>query len=1391
MKKLTYLFSSALLGILFTLMSFSANAQTPYITVIQPNGGEQWVVGTTHLISWNDNLTKPVMIILSTDGINYSDTLTHSATGTTWTWDIPASQDTSSSCKIKIVSTIDNSISGTSSAYFALKGSEPADSNQFIQPNSGESWAAGTSHLISWTNYVTNSRLELSTDGGATYTTIAGADSIKGSTFTWNIPLSQDTSSFCMIKLVSRADTSVHTFSDSTFSIVKTPSDGVVHLFQPNESGLHWKRGTTHLVSWSDNFDAAVKIELLHADTLYSTLSSSTTDNGFAWTIADSVRIDTNYKIVVANILNTSISDTSNYSFSIDSVSASDTTAQRDTIVLVQPNGGNKWAVGTEHLISWFDNFSTPVKIELLSSDTVYSVLAASVSDANGFGWKIADSVPVGSNFKIKITSTADTAIHDVSDSAFSILATPDGGIINLIQPNGSEKWVKKQEYLISWNDNFTAPVQVELYNADTLYSILANNITDNRLAWTIPDSIPTGNNFKIKVFNTLNTAISDTSDNPFSILSVPPNGILTVNQPNGDEIWAKNYTYRISWMDNFSGPVKIELYHADTLYSTLSASAPDSSNSFAWKISDTVLADTNYSIKLISVDDPTVVDSSDSHFTIANHLDESITLVQPSDTGIQWAYGTKHLISWYSNFENPVRVELFHADTLYSVLDSSNTENRFTWDIPDTIPADSKYRIKVLNTADTAINDKSDTTFSVVEFVPGGFITMVQPDKPGIQWVRGKEYIISWTDNLKEPVDITLIDSTASGYTTTPIATDVPGSTYSWEIPSGTALGTKYKIVVSSSQQPISDTSSAYFSVVAFEPGGYIKVVQPNVPNIQWVRGKKYLISWTDNLSEPVNISLFNGDDSTTTALATDVEGSTYTWEIPGSLALGTKYKIEVSSSLQPISDISDTTFSVVAYEPGGFITVIQPSVSGIQWARGTEHLLSWTDNLKEPVNITLLDSTASGYVTTPIATNVEGSTYTWNISNSIDIGDKYKIVVSSTAQAISDTSEAYFSVVAFVPGGGISMEQPNGGEQWTLGNTYLVSWTDNLSEPVNISLTDGTDTTLIASHVEGTTYGWLVSDTLTPGSTYRIIVSSTEQPISAASAADFSLISYELGGEVSVVQPNGGEQWAWGSENLISWTRNFAYPLKVELMKADTVYTVLDDSTNGNSITWTVPDTLPVGTDYKIKVTNLVDTTVSDESDGYFSIATWPSGGFITVEQPNGGESWALGTGHLISWQGNLTGNYNIYLVHYDNSDAVDQTYTLATDVQPSTFTWNISSSLPASDHYRIRITGSSQVTIADSSDAYFTLAQPATIKAFPNPSTDYVTVRINDNTIQNYSVTVYNRFGNKVWSGMLNTGNVKELRLPTYNLPEGIYFVTLTNGSNRITKSIIVQH
>ena len=157
-------------------------------------------------------------------------------------------------------------------------------------------------------------------------------------------------------------------------------------------------------------------------------------------------------------------------------------------------------------------------------------------------------------------------------------------------------------------------------------------------------------------------------------------------------------------------------------------------------------------------------------------------------------------------------------------------------------------------------------------------FIEVIQPNSAGIEVESGKNFLISWTDNFSSAVIIQLWKAGVKWYN---IENSALGSTYTWSVPDTATLGSDYQIRIKSAVDPsISDMSENYFSIVnTLEPG--IRVLNPNEPGIKWVRGSSQLLSWTDNLTEPVIIQLWKGNVKWYN-IANSVEGTTYNWDVP-----------------------------------------------------------------------------------------------------------------------------------------------------------------------------------------------------------------------------------------------------------------------------------------------------------------------------------------------------------------------------------------------------------------------------------------------------------------------------------------------------------------------------
>ena len=92
-----------------------------------------------------------------------------------------------------------------------------------------------------------------------------------------------------------------------------------------------------------------------------------------------------------------------------------------------------------------------------------------------------------------------------------------------------------------------------------------------------------------------------------------------------------------------------------------------------------------------------------------------------------------------------------------------------------------------------------------------------------------------------------------------------------------------------------------------------------------------------------------------------------------------------------------------------------------------------------------------------------------------------------------------------------------------------------------------------------------------------------------------------------VTVLSPNGGENFETGQTSSIFWSSNFDDDISIELCKNGVVIGMIYSGENTGDIQWIIPAVTP-DDDYTIKITNTVVPTVFDYSDGDFTIVAPP---------------------------------------------------------------------------------------------------------------------------------------------------------------------------------------
>jgi len=197
------------------------------------------------------------------------------------------------------------------------------------------------------------------------------------------------------------------------------------------------------------------------------------------------------------------------------------------SINVVSPNGGDSWPAGSTQSIHWTytGNPGSYVKIELLKGGVVDQTIKSSTPKGRGGSgsrsWTIpADQAP-GTDYRIRVTSTSNSAYTDTSDSDFTIAAPT----ITVVSPNGGETWPAGSRQTIRWSytGNPGSYVKIELLKGGVVNRTIASSALKGRggsgsRSWTIPADLAPGTDYRIRVTSTSNISYTDTSDNDFAI---------------------------------------------------------------------------------------------------------------------------------------------------------------------------------------------------------------------------------------------------------------------------------------------------------------------------------------------------------------------------------------------------------------------------------------------------------------------------------------------------------------------------------------------------------------------------------------------------------------------------------------------------------------------------------------------------------------------------------------------------------------------------------------------------------------------------------------------------------------------------------------------------------
>ncbi|MCE1188234.1 MAG: hypothetical protein LWX56_03755, partial [Ignavibacteria bacterium] len=380
----------------------------PVLNLIQPNGNEKVLSGSSYEIKWNSTTLKrdgkaitEIKIQLSTDaGTSWSNIAASTPNNGSYQWS-PVPVVTSSQCRVRISDAATGVPSDISDTNFTIYTQIP-QSITVTAPNGGETYNAGDAVNIKWNSTgVAKVRIQYTTNNGLGWLPVVDSTESNG-LYVWNIPQNVSSTN-CKIKISKNTDSTLFSTSANTFTVLPAPA---LTVLSPN-GGESFLAGSLQNITWTSQGVANVKIELTlnNGASWDSVIVASTISNGlYQWTVP--AVNSTLCRVRISNANGGVPSDISDNNFTI-------ATSQPQSVKVTRPAGGEVFTVGSQQNINWSSTGIANVKIEYTTNNGVsWSTVIASTPSNGIYSWTVPNTI--STNCKVRISDAADGNPSDI-----------------------------------------------------------------------------------------------------------------------------------------------------------------------------------------------------------------------------------------------------------------------------------------------------------------------------------------------------------------------------------------------------------------------------------------------------------------------------------------------------------------------------------------------------------------------------------------------------------------------------------------------------------------------------------------------------------------------------------------------------------------------------------------------------------------------------------------------------------------------------------------------------------------------------------------------------------------------------------------------------------------
>jgi len=883
-----------------------------------------------------------------------------------------------------------------------------------------------------------------------------------------------------------------------------------------------------------------------------------------------------------------------------------------------------------------------------------------------------------------------------VSSLLISLLfSSAYGQTITVVNPNGGETLYACQSYTISWTTSGTLSNYYDIsYSLDggTIWASITTNYlsTNGQYVWTVPNV--QSSTCLIRVRDAQNGTIVDQSNANFTI-NIP----ITVLTPNGGESIQGGDTYTITW-NGIGTSGSYNLYYSTnggSTWTTIITNYATASGIYNWTVPN--IPSTNCLIRVRDYVTSCMQDESNAAFTIV--ADQPV-LTSPNGAE-NWYPNCSYNITWNTaTFYSTVNLEysVNNGTTWTTIVTGTANDGSQTWTVP--LSVSSTCLVRASNSANTAVNDVSDATFSIL--TP---ITVTAPNG-GETFYGCSTYPISWTKPNACISQFAVSYSIDNGATWTLISNPTnsgSGTTQSvnWTVPNSiTTVQALIKVADYYNAATIFDVSNLNFTIL---PSNDITVTAPNGGEILNALTTS-TITWTNlpTASGAYNVQYSTNGGSSYTTIASNITGNAYIWSVPN--IPSTTCLIKVIDAVNTCKfDVSNANFTIQAAAP----ILLSPN-GGEQFNGGCSYNITW-DATTFYTTVRLDYSSDNGVTWNPIITSTANDgIHPWTVPTTYS--STYLVKIANTSDLLTtDISAAPFTVQ-----NPITVTAMNGGETVIGCSTYTITWNKPgscISQfSVYVSIDNGATWGLIASPVNsgsGTTQSqsWTAPNGISSTTALiKVVDYYNSTTIFDVSNANFTIAPSN---DVTVTAPNGGESFSALTTTTITWTNLPAASGQYNLQystNGGASYTTIASGLTGNAYSWTVPN-IP-STNCLIKVIDAVNTCKFDVSNAVFTILP-PLPVLLT---PNGGEVLNAGCSYNITWDASVF--YSTVRLDYSTDGGTTWTNIITSTTNDGTHPWT--PPYTYGTNYVVKIANTSDLLTTDISATPFTVQNPITVTA-----------------------------------------------------------------------------